>query len=246
MDVIMTLIEKSCTPLYQQLMEDVKSSINQGKYRPGEKIPTEPELSEQYNVSRITVRRAIEELCIEGYLIKKQGKGTFVDTPKIQRKIEKADDALSFSDICAANGMEYSSHVISTKKVIARPDELKFFRMSQGSYLLYIQRVLCANGEPIQLENNFFPLPKFEYLVNEDFLNKSMFKTLRTKHGIDICQSVNATLEIVRSNEENAKLLNVPVGEPLFYMNAYLLDSEGNPTVVGRQYIVGKRYVFHI
>ena len=233
-------------PLYGQLEDILRKELQNNTWRANQLFPSENELSKTYGISRMTVRSVITALVRDGLLYRVQGKGTFVDTPKIQRKIEKADDALSFSDICAANGMEYSSHVISTKKVIARPDELKFFRMSQGSYLLYIQRVLCANGEPIQLENNFFPLPKFEYLVNEDFLNKSMFKTLRTKHGIDICQSVDATLEIVRSNEENAKLLNVPVGEPLFYMNAYLLDSEGNPTVVGRQYIVGKRYVFHI
>ena len=233
-------------PLYGQLEDILRKELQNSTWQANQLFPSENELSKTYGISRMTVRSVITALVRDGLLYRVQGKGTFVDTPKIQRKIEKADDALSFSDICAANGMEYSSHVISTKKVIARPDELKFFRMSQGSYLLYIQRVLCANGEPIQLENNFFPLPKFEYLVNEDFLNKSMFKTLRTKHGIDICQSVDATLEIVRSNEENAKLLNVPVGEPLFYMNAYLLDSEGNPTVVGRQYIVGKRYVFHI
>ena len=242
----MALIENSFTPLYQQLMEDIKSSINRGTYSPGDKIPAETELSEQYNVSRITVRRAVEELCIQGYLIKKQGKGTFVSTPKIQRKIEKSDDALSFSDICVANGMEPSSYVISKKKVIARPDELKFFRMSPGSYLLYIQRVLCADGEPIQLENSFFPLPRFEFLANENFLNTSMFKTLRVLHGIDICHSVDATLEIVRSCENNSTLLNIPVGEPLFYMTAYLQDAERNPAIVSRNYIVGKRYVFHI
>jgi DNA-binding GntR family transcriptional regulator len=63
-------------PLYIQLKKAIQAAILNDTYRQGEKIPTEPELSEQYNVSRITVRKAVEELVKEGYLIKQQGKGT--------------------------------------------------------------------------------------------------------------------------------------------------------------------------
>lgn len=79
----MRLNEGSLTPLYQQLMEDIKYAIEDGKYQPEEKIPSEPELSELYSVSRITVRRAVDELCAQGYLVKKQGKGTFVGRAKL-------------------------------------------------------------------------------------------------------------------------------------------------------------------
>lgn len=68
----------SANPLYQQLMDDIKLDISNQKYRHGDKIPSETELAEIYNVSRITVRRAVSELCDEGYLAKHQGKGTFV------------------------------------------------------------------------------------------------------------------------------------------------------------------------
>ena len=72
--------ERTAVPLYMQIKEDIKAAIQQGVYKAKEKIPTEPELSAEYSVSRITVRRAIEELCGEGYLIKRQGLGTFVST----------------------------------------------------------------------------------------------------------------------------------------------------------------------
>lgn len=74
------------TPLYMQLKEAIKAAIKDGTYPDNEKIPTEIELSEYYDVSRITVRRAVEELCQENYLVKRQGKGTFVKSRKIQRK----------------------------------------------------------------------------------------------------------------------------------------------------------------
>lgn len=75
-------------PLYIQLQKAVKTAIHNGTFTQGSRIPTETELSETYNVSRITVRKAIAELVHEGYLTKRQGKGTFVNVPKIGRKIE--------------------------------------------------------------------------------------------------------------------------------------------------------------
>ena len=63
-------------PLYQQIYDEIKDAIEKGVYAPKERIPSELELAEQYDVSRITVRRAVEELCSDGYLVKQQGRGT--------------------------------------------------------------------------------------------------------------------------------------------------------------------------
>lgn len=242
----MKLNEDSLKPLYQQLMEDIKGAIEEGKYRYGDKIPSEPELSEQYCVSRITVRRAVDELCTEGYLIKRQGKGTYVDRPKLHRKIEHADDTMSFSDLCALNGMKHSVRVTSVQLVPARQDEIKFLGLKPGDNLLYIQRVHYADSDPIQIENNFYPVNRFHFLENEDLENQSLFHLLREKYHIDPSSTQKTTLEIVRASQNLASLLKVPLGEPLFYMNAYFTSDDGTPLFVGRQYIVGNRYVFLI
>ena len=91
----MSLDKKSQLPLYAQLMKEIKDQIRKGTYKEGDQIPTEGELSTAYQVSRITVRRTIEELCSQGFLVKRQGKGTFVEIPKIYRKIEN-DNNMSF------------------------------------------------------------------------------------------------------------------------------------------------------
>jgi len=246
MEVIdVRLIEESLTPLYQQLMEDIKSAIEEGRYQPGEKIPSEPELSELYSVSRITVRRAVDELCAQGYLVKKQGKGTFVGHAKLQRKL-MGDDSMSFSDVCAMNGQEHSVRLINCQWVPARQDEIKFLNLEPEAKLLYIQRVHMADGIPIQIENNFFPPDPFEFLQREDLEHCSLFHLLKEKHGVDPCNTSDTTVEIVRASLEIAQLLDVPVGEPLFYMNAYFIDKDRRPLFVGRQYYVGKRYLLHI
>ena len=68
----------SSVPLYEQLMNAIRADIERGVFKSGSKMPSEAELEEQYKVSRITVRRAIKELCDEDILVKKQGLGTFV------------------------------------------------------------------------------------------------------------------------------------------------------------------------
>ena len=91
---------KAAIPLYQQVIDIIKNEINSGAYKSGARIPNEFELAESYKVGRVTVRRAIEELVQQGYLTKRQGKGTFVNAPKLKRKIRQKDDVQSFSDAC--------------------------------------------------------------------------------------------------------------------------------------------------
>ena len=96
---------KAAIPLYQQVIDIIKNEINSGAYKAGARIPNEFELAESYKVGRVTVRRAIEELVQQGYLTKRQGKGTFVNAPKLKRKIRQKGDVQSFTEGCAANDM---------------------------------------------------------------------------------------------------------------------------------------------
>ena len=91
-------------PLYQQIYDEIKDAIEKGVYAPKERIPSELELAEQYDVSRITVRRAVEELCSDGYLVKQQGRGTFVSTPHINRQFH-ASTLQTFTALCAGRRM---------------------------------------------------------------------------------------------------------------------------------------------
>ena len=242
------LNEDSLIPLYQQLMEDIKASLAEGKYAPDEKIPSESELSELYHVSRITVRRAVEELCSEGYLVKKQGKGTYVSQPKVMRKITQDKDVMGFSEACRACGMEPGSQVVNILRCPARSDEVRFLGLPARAGVVYLQRVRSFDGEPIMLENNFFPYEPFKDLLTsyEDLTNASLFDYLERHYGRRPTSTTSCTLEIVRASAEQASFLDIITGDPMFYMNAYFLDGEGRPLVIGRQYIVGSRFVFNI
>lgn len=104
-------------PLYKQLKEVIKTKINTGEYTENKRIPTEPEFIKNYGVSRITVRKAIEELVAEGYLIKKQGKGTFISGHKVLRKIEYVS---GFSDSGKSSQLKTASILLKKRNLNGR------------------------------------------------------------------------------------------------------------------------------
>lgn len=238
--------ERTAVPLYMQIKEDIKAAIQQGVYKAKEKIPTEPELSAEYSVSRITVRRAIEELCGEGYLIKRQGLGTFVSTPRIHRKITDGNRLESFSTLCQSCNMVAGAHLLSRQIVPIRQEEQEFFGLGSDALLIYVERLRTADNLPIFLENMFFPYQTYRGLMTEDLNNRSIFQVMKQIDGRTVNDTSRRTLEIAKASPKQAQKLGISTGEPLLFMNCYFIDQEGRPLCVGRQYYVGSRYMFEL
>ena len=99
----MSLDNTISTPLFQQLAATLRAAIDAGEYPPGSRLPTENELCERYSVSRVTVRKALDELSQGEFLVRKPGKGTFVAEKKIQRKL---DGVLSYTNMCHMMGYQ--------------------------------------------------------------------------------------------------------------------------------------------
>ena len=199
-----------------------------------------------YGVGRVTVRRAIEGLVDEGYLTKRQGRGTFVTATKIIRKVHQKDDVQSFTQACAENGQKAGARVVARRVVAADRDLASFLGLDEGSDLILVSRVRTADGVPVLFENNYYPVEGFEFLKDISLSNCSIFETVGERTGRYPCSSDPCRLEIARAGIDTARELKVPVGEPLFFMNVGFLDSNGEPFCYGRQYYVGSRYSFDI
>ncbi len=238
--------ENTLVPLYQQVKEDIKAAIERGKYKPKEKIPAEPELSAEYSVSRVTVRRAVEELCSEGYLVKMQGRGTCVSIPRIHRKMNGGNRVESFSKTCLAYGMKPGARLLDKKIVPVREEEKAFWNGGGEMLLLYIQRVRTADGQAIFLENLFLPYDEFKSLLSAEWSDCSAFALIEEVGGRRIADTSRRTIEIARASAEQAQALGVPAGEPLLFMNCYFVDQNQKPVCIGRQYYVGSRYMFEL
>ncbi len=231
------------TPLYQQIFDDIKRAVDEGEYAPGDKIPTEVELAERYAVSRITVRRAIEDLSTAGILVKRRGLGTFVCAPRLRRKLLQGGLPESFTQICEKDGRAPGARLIDREIVVPRPDEMEFFGLGEDDLVLHIQRVRTADGQPIFEENMYLPYSSNKELATIDLGEGSIYRLMDRLYGRCPVKNARVLVESVGASSTRAMRLQVSAGEPMLYITTYALDQEDRPVYIGRQFFIGSRYM---
>lgn len=228
--------------LYKKVKNDIIRQINLGKYKQGQRIPTENELCEKHGVSRITVRRAINDLIRENILVTQRGRGTFVVKKNIDHVLLGGK---SFSEICADNGKTVSSKLLQMS--ICRPSEkdIRFLQVREDELIFYIHRVRYADGIPVMIEKNYFP-PQYLSLINYDLESRSLYHILRTDFGLRECIS-EETIEIARATQDEAAELNIKAGSPVLMTQEFVQDkATGAPVHRTKQIIVGEGWVYRL
>lgn len=235
----MPLNKQDILPLYKQLIDLLRMDIEEGKFKKGEKIPTETELSKLYNVSRITVRNALEELAKENLLIRKQGKGTFVNTEKLSRGIQGLQ---SFSDMCHEIGRKPGAKVIKCIIEDANDRDIEILELEPNSKIIVIERIRYADNVPVALEISRLP-ERFTFLLEEDLNDTSMFSILSEKYDV-FFMNTRKTIELVYATYEMSRYLNISQGHPLLSISAVSNDKEGVPSHRSMQFIVADKFKF--
>ena len=230
---------ESSSPLYHQLMQRISADIERGTYPVGSRIPPEHELEELYQVSRVTVRRALAELTSEGLLERKQGKGTFVSVPGIQQNLKSLH---SFHDSCRLNGMAPGTDVIHVRETTADEADAEELKVKRGTRVLEILRVRKADGVPVVLERNRFSMA-YAYLQDQD-LKGSLYGVLRD-FGVEPKLALH-DVAIRFADKEEAELLDIEEGTPLIQLHEVIFDQRGRPLHNSIQLIRGERFVFRI
>lgn len=226
--------------LYQKVREDLKQKIIQGMYPDNSQIPNETQLQQYYQVSRVTLRNAINGLVAEGLIEKIQGKGSFVRRPQKVDRILCQSRVESFSQVVRLNGFVPSYEVISISKVL--PPQ-RYWNDYGKNLMLRVQRLGKVDGEAIMFEHNYYPLPRFAALANLD-LSKSLYQLLQTNFGIKKLQAKDTILSLSQTNQQAAKLLNKSMGFPLFKLEMRVKDECNDLVHLGEQYILADRYQF--
>ena len=233
------LQSESSSPLYHQLMQRLSEDIERGTYPVGSRIPPEHKLEELYKVSRVTVRRALAELTAEGLLERKQGKGTFVSTPRISQDLKSIH---SFHDACKQNGFQGGTIVIHVRAADADAADIEELNLRTGDKVLETLRVRTADGVPVVLEENHFSMA-YSYLENEN-LAGSLYNVLRD-YGVEPKQASH-DISMAFATETQAKLLDIEPGAPLMRLHEVVYDQKGRPLHNSLQLIRGDRFVFRI
>lgn len=217
------LDNSSPLPLYFQLQEIIRKKIMDHIFNPGDIIPTEKELEKIYNVSRITVRNAINGLVFEDLLIKKQGKGTIVAFPKMQ---EDGNTALqSFTEKMKKQGKITSTEVLNVLRIPATDRLLEHLDINLDEQIIYAKRLRKVDGEPIALFENYIST-RTGVSEKEDF-SGSVFELLENKYGIKIFSS-DKVIEAGLANKEDADFLKISAGDPVLIIRYTTYDDNNN------------------
>lgn len=213
--------KKSAIPLYQQMCDDIRYKIEKGELKENDKLMTEQEFSLQYNVSRITVRKAIEILSDEGLVVKKQGIGTFVAAKKLSRVMDRI---LSFSEMCEKNEMKPSTVLVSVEWMKAVPTIAKELKIPEGEKILHLCRLRKCDNIPVMLEHCYLP-EKYNYLLSSN-LTGSIYEVFR-ENGVLPSHAIK-TVEICYANAMEAENLEVEEGTALLLHKDTVSDQNGD------------------
>lgn len=232
------LVSDSASPLYRQLMQRLRSDIASGTYPVHSRIPSEQELCTAYQVSRVTVRKALAELTREGLLRRMQGKGTFVCAPRIHQSLK---DVNSFHDACRVMGSTPGTRVISAQVVPADADTAMQLSLA-GETAVELVRLRLADDTPVMLETNRFPMA-YEWLLGEK-LDGSLYQLLE-KRGVTAEKGIHE-ISLCYATPAQARLLGVETGAALLQLQQVIYDQNGAPLHTSHQVIRGDRFTFRI
>lgn len=239
----MTMIDKaSKLPIHHQLYKILKSSLDSGEFPEGSIIPSEAELQQKYDISRITVRRAIADLEHDGYVKRQRGIGTVVVPKKNTRDLTHFQ---GFSDNAKEIGKHPGSIILVCTDVEASVKVSEMLRLNPREKVCYLKRLRLLDGKLLAVHESYISL-RFGFTVQpEDFdSNTSLYDYLERK-GM-ILGSANETNEAKMPTNELKRELYLGDNEPIFYSERITYDEQGNPLEYSENSYIASRYKYNI
>jgi GntR family transcriptional regulator len=239
-ELIGGLDEQNRAPLYQQLKHALRDAIEDNRLAAEEALPPERELAEEFGISRITVRKALDALVGEGMLTRRQGAGTFVAARGGETRVEKNFSKLSsFSEDMTSRGRRPESVWLSRSSGTVTPEEALTLGLSPGSRVYRFNRIRYADGEPMALEYSTvagFCLP------SEAAVGESLYEALE-QHSVRPVRALQR-LRAILFTGERAKLLGIDDGAPGLLIERRSFLKDGRPVEVTKSYYRGDAYDF--
>jgi GntR family transcriptional regulator len=211
--------------LYAKIEETIATEIAQGDYRPGDQLPTEDALLQRFQVSRITVRRAVQNLASRGLLEIRRGLGTFVLSPRIEAELTKLT---GFVEDMKSVGRKATARVVSQGVVAASARVAERLQLAKGTKVMQIKRVRLADGTPISFDETYLPLSLGKQIVHNDLRLHPIFTLLEEEYGVPLVEA-DYELEAVIATKAVAEALHVRVGSPIFQIERTSMTTGNQP-----------------
>ena len=196
----------SRAPKYVQVKEEIRRKILSKEWVEGCRIPVEAEFCEMYGVSRITVRKALEELQSEGYLIKIQGKGTFVQSQTHEQHLSKF---YSFREELNKRGVEEEAVVLEVCILDASEEIAAKLGIEAGQSVFRVHRIRRTKQGPYAIETSYIPYHLCRWITKQKINEDGLYRTL-ANNGV-VVNSAKESFRAINVNKEQSNLLDVRI-----------------------------------
>jgi GntR family transcriptional regulator len=211
------------TPLYLQLARFLADAVRDGHYAPHEALPSERALSESLDLSRVTTRKAIDQLALQGLIVRKRGSGNYI-APRIEQALSRLT---SFSEDLRARGFAPSSRWLSREVGAANEQERKVLQLPQGARVARLERLRIADGTVMALEQSVLPAT---VLADPEAVQGSLYEYLDAHGGAPV--RARETIRAINATARLARLLKIPTGRAVLYIERISFLPSGMPMEV--------------
>ncbi len=237
---------ESIVPLYRQLFQYLNAAIDGRKFKPGDRIPSENELAKEFNISRVTIRRALQELAHQEKIISVPGKGCFV----LQPKIEPLTALTSFSENMRAQGYEPSYQDAVVTFVSPIKNIQSHLKVTDQEQVLHIHRMMLADGMPMAIQNVYLAERVYRRnpsLFKPEILNRiSLYKIFELELGLMLFRA-DEWVDSAKATQEEAALLHIKKDDCLLIIDRETYSiSEPNPIEYVHQLYTATRYRYKV
>jgi GntR family transcriptional regulator/GntR family frlABCD operon transcriptional regulator len=225
---------------YQILHKDIKSLILSGILKEDDYLPSENELCEKYQVTRSTVRKALDLLVNEGYIMKKHGKGSMVS---LKRNSLGILSFRGFSDVLGDNTRKIFSVLLQDPVLIHWPKNF-FYTLSEEESAVktyFISRLRFVDEDPVMLEYTYLPNIKLDNFLTRPLVNDSLFQTLRSWYHIEV-NNLSQDLRAIPAEDDVAELLKYYPGSPLVHIYRKYQTSRPGLSIYSSLYCNTEKY----
>ncbi len=229
--------------LYSDVASELRARIARGTYAPGAKLPSLGDLMTEFEVSAITVRRALRELSYEGLIRGHQGLGVFVkEKPKIHRVLA-GDPQRSIGDEIARAGFTPRLVELGHTQIEADEELAARLNVAPGTKLFRHEKMTYADAEPVAYHVTHMAL-KIAHALGGDLGREFLFRVLH-EHDVDVA-SLKCEFSAVTTSESQSQLLAVPAGTPLIRVDYTAISREGKPILLGLTICRADRFIFEV
>ena len=221
-------------PIAAQVNRILRARIFDAVYSPGERLPSESELSSEFGVSRATTRTVLAKLAVEGLIVRKQGDGTYINE-RIQEVNTHLGGLWDFTYLIERSGFEASIQSLSMKTVIAKENEAHALAINVGDKLLSMVRLFLADGQPAILAKNIIPVsflksPKEE--VDGSLRIREILKTYFSQKIAFVTTEISSTLV-----GEDAPIFAIEPSKHLLNLKMTFYSNDNKPLTIGDNYL---------